>query len=136
MAAQKGSGVIVSIKDDEASPAYQVVGGLRSRSISFNNEMVDITSASSTGLWRELLSGGGVRSASLAGAFTFYDDTAAAEVKDAFFNNEVRDMKFEIPDFGVFEGPFLITSLEYSADYNAEVAQSCSFESAGVITFT
>ena len=41
-----------------------------------------------------------------------------------------------VPDFGTFEGPFDITSIEYSGEYNGEAQYSMSFESAGQITFT
>jgi TP901-1 family phage major tail protein len=137
MAAQSGKSIVVQFKDDATpTPAFQTIGGLRSRSISFNGETVDITNAGSTGNWRELLAGVGVRSVSISGDGVFVDDAAAAEMKDAFFENEFRDANFLVPDFGTFAGSFQVTSLEFGGDYNREVTFSATFESAGEITFT
>jgi TP901-1 family phage major tail protein len=136
MAAQCGAGIIVSFKDDAGSPAYQVVAGLRSRSISLNAETVDVTSANSTGVWRELLDACGVRNASMSGDGVFTDDAGMEAVRDAFFENELRDAKIFVPAFGTFEGQFKVASLEFGGEYNGEVTASLGLESAGVITFT
>ncbi len=136
MAAQKGSAIVVSFKDDAGSPAYNVIGGFRTRNISFNAEAVDITNANSTGIWRELLNEAGVRSASLSGEGVFVDDAAAEAVRDAFFENELRDAKILIPDFGTFEGQWKVTALQLAGEYNREVTHSMTLESAGAITFT
>jgi len=41
-----------------------------------------------------------------------------------------------IPDFGVVEGPFMITSLEYSGSHNGEAAYEVSLASGGALSFT
>lgn len=136
MAAQKGSAIVVSFKDDAGSPAYNIIGGFRTRNIAFNAEAVDVTNADSTGLWRELLDTAGVRSASISGEGVFVDDAAAEAVRDAFFENESRDAKILIPSFGTFEGSFKVTQLQFAGEYNREVTGSLTLESAGAITFT
>lgn len=136
MAAQSGAAVVVSFKDDAGSPAYQVVAGLRSRRIALNAEAVDITNAESTGLWREILDAHGVRSATISGDGVFKDDAGNEAVRDAFFENEIRDAKLLIPSFGEISGLFKVTQLEYGAEYNGEVTHSVTFESAGALTFT
>lgn len=136
MAAQCGAGVIVSFKDDAGSPAYQVVSGLRSRSIAFNRETVDVTNANSTNTWRELLSSCGTISASISGDGVFVDDTGMEAVRDAFFDKTLRDAKIFIPGFGEFVGQFAVASLEIGAEFNGEVTASMSLESSGAIVFT
>jgi len=136
MAAQSGKAIVVSFKDDAMTPAYQVVAGLRSRRISLNGETVDVTHAESTGQWRELLAGVGVRSASISGDGIFMDAAGEEAVRDAFFAHEHRDAKILIPDYGTFEGKFQVTSLELSGEYNDAVQNSMTLESAGEITFT
>lgn len=136
MAAQCGAAIIVSFKDDAGTPAYQVVSGLRSRNISLNAETVDVTNANSTGVWRELLSGCGVRSASISGSGVFADDAGLEAVRDAFDEHENRDAKIFIPDYGTLEGPFKVTALELGGEYNGEVTFSMTLESAGAVTFT
>lgn len=41
-----------------------------------------------------------------------------------------------VPDFGTLEGPFQITSLEYSGSHDGEVAFEVALESAGPVSFT
>lgn len=136
MTASCGSAIVVSFKDDGGSPAYQVVAGLRTRRITFNSEAVDATNADSTGRWRELLNECGVRSATMTGEGVFTDDAGMEAVRDAFFENELRDAKILVPGFGTFEGQWKVTSLEFGAEYNVAVTASMTLESAGAITFT
>lgn len=136
MAAQSGKAIVVSFKDDAGTPAYVVVAGLRARSISFNAEPVDVTNADSTGAWRELLDGAGIRSASMSGDGVFTDDAGFEAVRDAYFENEHRDAKILIPGLGTFEGKFMVTALETGGEFNREVTYSLTLESAGVITWT
>lgn len=136
MAAQCGQAIVVSFKDDAGTPAYQVVAGLRTRSISFNAESVDVTNADSTGAWRELLSACGVKSASMKGDGIFTDDAGMEAVRDAMFDGTLRQAKILIPGFGTFEGNFKVSSLEVGGDFNKEVTASFGLESSGAITFT
>ena len=41
-----------------------------------------------------------------------------------------------VPDFGTFEGAFMIASLEYAGEYNGEATYSVTLESTGYISFT
>lgn len=41
-----------------------------------------------------------------------------------------------IPDFGVIEGPFQLTAVEYSGQHDGEAAFELSMASAGALTFT
>ena len=57
MAAQKGSAMLLKV---DISGTATTVAGLRSTSISMNDEAVDVTTKDSSGL-RQLLAGGGVQ---------------------------------------------------------------------------
>ena len=109
--------------------------GLRSRSIAFNAEIVDITNAESTDRWRELLAGAGVRRASLSGRGLFKDARSDALVRQAFYNGTINDCQVVVPDFGTIEGPFQIASLEFAGEHNAEVTFDLALESASALTF-
>ena len=65
MPAQKGSAFLLKIANGATPPVYQTVAGLRTTQMSINGDTVNITSNESGG-WRELLSGAGVRSVSVA----------------------------------------------------------------------
>ena len=41
-----------------------------------------------------------------------------------------------MPDFGIIEGPFQITALEYTGEHTGALTFDLSLESAGQLTFT
>ena len=144
MAAQKGLDLLLKI---DISGTYTTVGGLRSTSITMNEESVDATSKDSFGQ-RTLLAGGGVQSVSMSGSGIFTDSAAEVAVKAAFAaqanttngtasNQTAAFPSFQVivPDLGTFTGSFQITSLEYAGEYNGEATYSISLESAGFTTF-
>lgn len=137
MAAQKGKDLLLKI-DTSGSGSFAAVAGLRSRRIRFNAETVDVTNSDSTGRWRELLAGAGVRRASISGSGIFKDADADADasVREIFFAGTIRDWQVVVPDFGTLEGPFQVTALEYSGQHDGEVAYELALESAGEIGFT
>jgi TP901-1 family phage major tail protein len=97
---------------------------------------VDVTNADSAGRWRELLAGAGVRRAALSGAGVFKDEAADARLRTLFFDGVIEAFQLVLPAFGVVEGPFQITSLEYRGDHAGEVTFDMALESAGALTFT
>jgi TP901-1 family phage major tail protein len=134
MSAQKGKDLLLKLDSDGAG-TFVTVAGLRSRSISFNAETVDITHAESAGRWRELLAGAGARHAKVAGAGIFKDAASDALVRQYFFDGTIRDWQVVVPDFGTVEGPFQIAAFELAGRHDAEVAFELSLESAGELTF-
>ncbi len=135
MSAQKGKDLLLKLDSDGAG-TFVTVAGLRSRSIAFNTETVDITHAESAGQWRELLAGAGVKQARLSGAGIFKDAASDALVRDYVFAGTIRDWQVVIPDFGTVEGPFQITAFELTGRHDGEVAFEISLESAGELAFT
>lgn len=135
MAAQSGKDMLLKL-DQTGSGSFLTIAGLRSRALSFNAAAIDITDAESAGRWRELLSGGGIRRAALSGAGIFKDQASDAKLRELFFAGTIRDWQLVLPDFGVVEGPFQITALQFAADHAGEVTFDLALESAGQLTFT
>ena len=135
MAAQKGKDLLLRV-DSTGTGSFATVAGLRSRSISFNAETVDITHADSAGEWRELLAGAGVKSARIAGTGIFKDAASDATIRAYVFDGTIREWQVVIPDFGTVEGLFQIGSFELSGRHDGEVAFEITLESAGELTFT
>ena len=143
MAAQKGLDVLMKI---DISGTKTTIGGLRSTSITLNEESVDVTNKDSLGN-RTLLAGAGVNTLSVSGSGVFTDSTAEVAVRTAFQAQQnttdgstgqtaaFESFQFIIPNLGTYTGNFQITSLEYAGEYNGEATYSMSFESAGYITF-
>lgn len=132
MAAQKGKDLLVKMHD---GTAYVTVAGLRSRTLAFNAQSVDITHAESAGRWRELLDGAGVKRASASGSGVFKDAASDALVRQLFFSGALANCQLVIPDFATLEGPFQVTALEIAAEHDREVTFDLTLESAGEITF-
>ncbi len=135
MAAQKGKDLLLKL-DTNGTGTFVTVAGLRSRSISFNAETVDVTHAESVDEWRELLSGAGVKSARIAGAGIFKDAASDATIRAYVFDGTIREWQVVIPNFGTVEGLFQISSLELSGRHDGEVAFEMTLDSAGALTFT
>ncbi|MCP5085882.1 MAG: phage major tail protein, TP901-1 family [Rhodobacteraceae bacterium] len=135
MVAQNGKDLLVKI-DMDGVGAFATFAGLRASRISFNTETVDVTSMESAEGWRELLIGGGVKTAAISGAGVFRDDATDARARQIFFDGDVEDYQVILPDFGTVEGPFQITSIEYAGQYDGEATCEVSLASAGLLTFT
>lgn len=134
MAAQKGKDLLLKV-DSDGLGSFATVAGLRSRTLAFNAEAVDVTHQESAGHWRELLEGAGVKSARLSGAGIFKDEASDETVRAYFFNGTIRAWQVVIPDFGTVAGPFQITSFELTGRHDGEVSFELSLESAGEIGF-
>jgi TP901-1 family phage major tail protein len=135
MAVQNGKDLLIKV-DLIGDGQFVTVAGLRATRISFNAETVDVTSLDSEGGWRELLAGAGVKSASISGAGVFRDENTDERARQIFFDAEMPDFQVVVPSFGIIEGPFQITAIEYSGSHNGEASYDMTLASAGALTFT
>ena len=139
MAAQKGSALLLKIGADATAAAsadtYTTVGGLRSTGITMNDEAVDVTTKDSSGI-RELLANGGVQTCSIAGSGVFTDAASETTLKNAFGGANFANFEIIIPNFGTYQGKFMVASLEYTGEYNGEATYSVSLENSGAFAFT
>lgn len=134
MAAQKGKDLLVKVSSNGTT--FTTVAGLRARSITVNAETVDVTSQESAGQWRELLEGAGQKHARIAGSGIFKDAASDAEVRGYAFLGAIKTWQIVIPDFGIVQGLFQITTLEFAGRHDGEVTFDMTLESAGELTFT
>ena len=135
MAVQNGKDLLVKI-DLNGTGNFQTVAGLRATRVSFNAESVDVTSLESQGGWRELLAGAGVKSAAISGSGIFRDEVSDERARQIFFDGETPDFQVVIPDFGIVEGPFQVTAIEYAGTHDGEATYELSLASAGLLNFT
>jgi len=134
MAAQNGKDLLVKI-DMTGAGAFETAAGLRATRISLNAESIDVTSLESTGGWRELLAGAGVKTASISGSGVFKDAATDERVRQIFFAGETPTFQVIVPDFGTMEGAFQITSIEYAGTFDGEATYEMSLASAGALAF-
>lgn len=134
MGAQSGKDMLLKL-DETGSGSFITVAGIRSRQLAFNAQTIDTTDSQSAGQWRELLQGGGVKTANLSGSGIFKDAQSDARIRELFFAGQVREWQVVIPDFGNIVGKFQISALEFAANHNGEVTFDVALESAGEISF-
>jgi len=135
MAAQNGKDLLVKV-DMNGSGLFETIAGLRATRVSFNAESVDVTRLESQGGWRELLSGAGVKSAAISGSGVFKDADTDERARQLFFDGETPNFQVIIPDFGIVEGAFQVTGIEYAGSHNGEATYEMSMASAGALAFT
>jgi len=136
MTAQRGKDLLLKIEDIESPGIFSTVAGMRTKTLSLNAQTIDVTHSESTGGWRELLAGAGVRQASIAGAGVFLNDTASEMVRRVFFDGSARNWQVIVPGFGTIEGVFVVANLDYAGDHGGEATVSLALASAGEIRFT
>ncbi len=135
MAVQAGKDLLVKV-DMTSDGQFETIAGLRATRVSFNAETVDVTTLDSEGGWRELLAGAGVRSAAISGSGVFRDAGTDERARQLFFDGLTPRFQIVIPEFGVIEGPFQVSSLEYAGQLNGEATYELSLLSAGILVFT
>lgn len=133
MPVQKGRDLLLKL---DIGGTFTTVAGLRASRIALNAQTVDITTRESAGRWRELLAGAGIRSASLTGSGLFTDAAADAAIRALFFDTEIAPWQVVLPDFGLLQGPFQLTALEFSGDHDGAMTYDLTLASAGALAFT
>jgi len=134
MSAQRGKDLLLKV-DADGTGTYVTVAGLRSRSLAFNAQTVDITHTESVGHWRELLSGVGVRTARVTGGGVFKDSQSDEIVRAAIFAGDLLSWQIVVPDFGTISGLFQVTAFELTGQHDREITFEIALESAGAINF-
>ena len=132
MAAQRGKALLLKI---DISGTMTTIGGMRSTSMTLNDEAVDITNKDS-GSFRELLPSGGIQSMTITASGVITDSTAEQTLRSAYGTSTFSSYNVIVPDLGTYAGTFMIASLEYAGEYNGEATYSVTLESSGTITFT
>ena len=132
MAAERGSAFLLKIGDGAATPAFTTVAGLKTTQLSVNGDAVAITNKGSGG-WRELLSGAGVRSVSVAASGIFTGSAAEVQVRGLALSGDIEDFQLSFESGERMQGSFLVTRLEYAGDFNGERNYTLALESSGVV---
>lgn len=130
MAAERGSAFLLKVAD--GGGGYRTVAGLRTTQLSVNGEAVAITNKDSGG-WRELLSGAGVRSVSVAAAGIFTGSAAEARLRASALAGTLDDYRLTFESGEAMQGRFLVTKLDYAGDYNGERSYTLALESSGAV---
>ena len=86
-----------------------------------------------SGGWRELLSGAGVRSVSVAGSGIFTGSAPETRIKANALAGLIDDYELSFESGERMRGRFLVTRLDYAGDHNGERNYALSLESSGAV---
>lgn len=137
MAYQKGSDMLLKLDTaTSGGPTFTTVAAMQTKEISVATEMVEVTNQDSSGKWRELLEGAGIKKISMSGRGVFSDSSAENTVLTLLLANTIKNWQCVVPGLGTFQGLFQITQAQYTGPHDKEVAYDFRLESAGAITFT
>jgi TP901-1 family phage major tail protein len=133
MAAAKGRDFLLKIG---SAGSAVTLAAMTTTSFTVNAETVDVTNKDSVNRAREYLAGAGVVSMSISASGIL---TGGAQFGTLLTNlkagsNDTYTIVFDNADTIV--GPFAVTSLEASGEFNGQQTYSVSLESAGDFTFT
>jgi TP901-1 family phage major tail protein len=132
MGAEKGSAFLLKVGNGAEPPVFATVAGMRTTQMSVNGEAVNVTHKESGG-WRELLSGAGVRSVSVAASGIFTGSAAEVRVKANALAGQIDDYELSFESGERMRGRFLLTRLDYAGDHNGERTYALSLESSGAV---
>lgn len=132
MAAKKGRMMLIKVSDGTSPGTFSTLGGIRSKTITINNEQVDITTDDEAP-WRILLGNVGLRSVAISGSGVFQDDAAINTLEDFALSGGIEDYQIVFENGDIIQGRFQVASFEYSGEHTAEQTFSLSLESAGTV---
>ena len=109
------------------------IAAIRTRTVSINNEPVDITSDDDNG-FRTLLQDPGTKTLDLSIEGVAKDPTLLTSVMSTTDITETLSILF--PTIGTIAGDFAVASFELAAPYNEAATFTASMQSSGAFTFT
>ena len=131
MAAERGSAFLLKLGGGQPV-SYATVAGLKTTQLSINGDAVAITNKGSGG-WRELLTGAGVRSVSVAASGIFTGSSAESEIRGLALSGTLQDYELSFESGERLRGEFLVTRLDYAGDFNGERNYTLALESSGEV---
>lgn len=137
MAKKKGRTLLIKMKG--AADTFDVLCGLTTKTLTINNEEVDVTTADCDEpdgpTWTEVLDG--VKRVSVSGnGLSKKENAEATLARVAMDSPPVAELQIIVPNFGTFEGSFFLQSGEFGGEQAGGVTFSLTAASTGTVTFT
>lgn len=138
MAGQSGTTWALSVRT-ALTPTYTDLAGLRTRSFKINNNPVDVTTAESSGRWRELLGDTGTVELEIDAAGLYQKDAPGHLLPSLVVSgaSTVFRLVSSASSAGItIVGSFIVTEYEASATYNEAATFTVKLMSTGAPTIT
>lgn len=140
MAAQKGRNMLLKISNGASPATFTTVAGLQSNTLTINGEAVDVTTKddaenNTSSVKRRLLEFGGVVSVQIQGTGIFQDDATLQTIRNLAMQNDMQEYQMIFDNSDILQGVFMVTSLEFSGEFNGAQQYSITLESSGKATY-
>lgn len=139
MAGQTGLTWGLSVRTTASPAAYTDIAGLRTRSFKINNNPVDVTTADSTGRWREMLGDTGQVELEIDASGLYQKDAPGHVLPTAVASgaSQVFKLVSAPTSAGItIIGSFVVTEYNLTATYNEAAAFTIKLMSSGAPTIT
>lgn len=133
--ALKGNAFVLKMPTTASGSDYAIVAACKTTQLTVDSSDIDITNKSS-GAWREVLSEGGTKSATISASGIFVDDTSQNRVRAAAFSGALWNAQIVDEHDNTYAGTWKVSSFSLSGETNSEQTFEVSLSSSGVITFT
>ena len=121
------------LQRETSASVWETIGGLQTKSLSMNNEMIDVTNHGSNQL-RTLLDGCGIFSMSVSGGGVYNADADTLQALEAACKSAVLQSLRLLDEEGrTYTGLFKVTTFERASEYNGAATYSITLESSGDI---
>lgn len=134
MAAQKGRLMLLKVEVGTSPETFTTIGGIRSTTMTINNEQVDITTKDDAP-WRSLLGDAGLRSLSFSGTGVFLDDAAINEMEDRATDGAIEGFQIVFGNGDSVEFSAQVSTMDWAGEHNGEQTYNVTLESSGTINF-
>lgn len=119
---------------DDTADQFSKVAGVRTTSMTLNNEPVDTTSVDSEG-FRELLPDAGVQSMDVTLSGIVKNSTTYQEVQEQAIARTVKRYQYRSANGDRWECDMAVVNLQKTGEYNGAETFSISLQSDGAIEF-
>lgn len=116
------------------SPVWTSIGGLQTKSLKINNQLVEITNDDSSNI--EYLAGAGLTDYTVTGEGVSKDGAVDKALVQSAADRSEDEYQVIWPGVGAFEGTFVVETLDGSGTTKAETRMSFTLRATGTITFT
>lgn len=118
------------------SGSYVPLAGLRTRTLQIGSTNVDVTTADSSGQWRELLPSAGIKNLDFDAAGIWQGDSTGKNALIALHGLQLVTLRIVQPGTIQFDAAFQVESFQFTNPYNDASGFTAKFLSSGVVTIT
>lgn len=131
MSESSGRAILVE-RSTDGGTTYSTIASVRSKTFTFNDEKIDITTDDSNA-FRTLLADSANKSLDISASGVLKDATIFAEIVGS---GGLQDLRLTINDLGTVTGSFAISSFGITGEYQDAATFESEFQSSGTYTYT